>query len=468
MATSFIFSDQSINLHISPFSIYVLWERGGLLKNREILKKIEKRKTITGNIFSVRAVKKDLVVDGESRKALKDAIGNANIIAEVLNPGSSIPEYLYTRIDYDPNNIEHTAEQIRYFIKDLCERDIESLKTNNNTYLISAKNELIQQLISLKEYLTKEIKKAANKSEEKLLKIFRAKEIRSRHSNFRNGLPSNLGGYLAIESQPISCEVSEPEYYQDKGPVKNKISEDKISVDKKSFIKVLSELGLSYEDFKNKMRKAKGESIINTKDIILRIKERAQREQCPKLELEINKDKKIPITIGTKPGCIFYGSILLSMYEGKKFKRSDLTDVVENVRKKYKEKGTLIFSKNDYDAIPNLRRFENLYKALLGRNSGTFVHWCIEGFTNRGLDTGVSHLKSNITEAFKNEDLSEIKDLLLIQKKKVYDQNHSRNDIYWIDLPIEQVDLTDDKWDDLKKDLNKTKPDSSLKNSFLE
>ena len=173
MATSYIFSDPTINLHISPFSIYVLLE-GGNLKNREILKKIEKRKTISGNIFSVRAVRKDLVVGGGSQKILKDALGNANIIAEVLNPGSSVPEYLYTRIDYNPENIEQTANQIRQFIKDLCERDVEALKSNRNTYLISAKSELIQQLTTLEDYLTREI----IKSEHTLIRGFQKNQLR--------------------------------------------------------------------------------------------------------------------------------------------------------------------------------------------------------------------------------------------------------------------------------------------------
>ena len=131
MITPQIFSNPSINLHISPFSIYVLLEKGDNLKERDTLKKIEKRKSVTGNIFSVRAVRKDLVVGGESRKVLKAALGASNLIAEVLNPGSSVPEYFYTRIDYNPENIEQTANQIRHFIKELCERDVESLKKDN-------------------------------------------------------------------------------------------------------------------------------------------------------------------------------------------------------------------------------------------------------------------------------------------------------------------------------------------------
>ena len=156
------------------------------------------------------------------------------------------------------------------------------------------------------------------------------------------------------------------------------------------------------------------------------------------------------------------------MYEGKKFKRSDLTEVVENLRNKYKEKGTLIFSENDYDTVPNLRRFENLYKALLGSNSGTFIHWCIEEFTNRGLDTGAAHLRSNIINALKNEELTEIKDLLLIQKKSFYDLNHSRNDIYWIKLPIDQVEFPDDKWGALINTAKKNRPLSSYTTSIQE
>ena len=272
MATTYNFCDPSIDLHISPFSIYVLLEKGADLKNQEILKKIEKRKTITGNIFSVNAVRKDLVVGGGSRKILKDALGNANIIAEVLNPGSSVPEYLYTRIDYNPENIEKTANQIRQFIKDLCERDVETLKSNTYTYLISAKNELIEQLTYLVEYLSKEILKSRRQLIKTPKKPLKCNAFHPIHSNFRNGLPENLNGDILIGIRPVSSTVAEPEYYQERD-----FTGDKITFDKKTFIKALSIMGFSYEDFKDKMRKAKGESIINTKDIILRIKQKAGR-----------------------------------------------------------------------------------------------------------------------------------------------------------------------------------------------
>lgn len=462
MATSSIFSDPSINLNISPFSIYVLLGKNDNLKNREILKKIEKRKTVTGNIFSVKAVRKDLVVEGQSRKALKNALGKANIIAEILNPGSSVPEYLYNRIDYDPDNIENSSNQIRGFIKDLCERDIEYLKKNNNTYLISAKNELIQRLISLKEYLSTEIIKSAHILDKRLPKESYKQKIKNSPSNFRNGLPENLKGRVLTGQHPMSFQVAEPEYYQERD-----FKDDKLSFSKKPLLKVLSEIGWSYEYFKDKIRKAGEESIINTQDLILRIKQKSQRERCPKIELEINKNKRIPITIGTKPGSIFYGSILVSMYEGNRFKRSDLIEVVENVKNKCKEKGTLFFSEHDYDSIPNLRRFEKLYKALLGKNSVSFVYWCNEEFTSRSLDTGASHIRRNIKNKLKDEDLSEIKDLLLIQKKTIYDKTSgSHNNVYWIELPIEQVDFSSEIWDDLKKELNKT--NSSRKNSLRE
>ena len=261
MVAPHIFSNPSINLQISPFCVYILIEQGENLKSREALKTIEKRKTVTGKIFSIRAVRKDLVVGGESRKALKDALGNDNLIAEVLNPGSSVPEYLHTRIDYDPDNIDNTANQIRQFINALCKRDIEALKSNTRTYLISAKHELIQQLISLEEYLTRAIIKSGHILDKRYPQKSTEKETKNTPSNFRNGLLENLNGDILIGIRPASSTVAEPKYYQERD-----LTEDKISINKKSFLKVLSELGWSYEYFKDKMRKASEGSIINIKD----------------------------------------------------------------------------------------------------------------------------------------------------------------------------------------------------------
>ena len=447
MATSYIFSDPTLNLLISPFSIYVLLERGDNLKNREILKKIEKRKTISGNIFSVRAVRKDLVVGGGSRKILKDALGNANIIAEVLNPGSSVPEYLYTQIDYNPENIEQTANQIRQFIKDLCERDVEALKSNRNTYLISAKKELIQQLTTLEDYLTREIIKSGHTLDKRISKKSTEKDIKTIPSNFRNGLPENLNGDILIGIRPVSSTVAEPDYYQERD-----LTEDKISIDKKSFLKVLSELGWSYEYFKDKMRKASEGSIINIKDTSLRFTStNVPKSRYPGLELEINNHKTITIKIGTKAGCLLYGSILFSLYEGKQFKRSDLSDVANQIKKIYKEKGRTALSTEDKKAIPLLCWFEGIYKAVLGKNNGTFLDWCIEEYNVTGLNTAATLLKDNIEDVL-SDDLSEFKDLLLIQKKaQRKGKSKLPQQLYWIDFPIDQVEFPDDKWGDLKR-----------------
>ena len=446
MATSFIFSDLSINLHISPFSIYILIDRGDNIKSREILKKIEKRRTVTGNLFSVRAVRKDLVVGGGSRKALKEALGNANIIAEILNPGKSVPEYLHTRINYNADNIEDSANQIRQFIKELCERDIESLKSNYNTYLISGKNELIQQLTALDKYLTKEIVKTGRPSV-KDLSFKSDKEFKSKPSNFRNGLPGNLGGSISIGRRPIPSGVAEPEYYQERDT-----SDGKISFDKKSFLKVIEGLGLTYEYFKDKIRKASEESIINTKDTLLRFtSSKVPKSRYPGLELEINNHKTITIKIGTKAGCILYGSILFSLYEGKQFKRSDLADVAYQIKKKYKENGKIALTAEDKKSIPLLNWFEGVYKAVLGKNYGTFLDWCIEEYNVTGLNTAATLLKDNIEDVL-SDDLSEFKDLLLIQKKaQRKGKSKLPQQLYWIDFPIDQVEFPDDKWGDLKR-----------------
>ena len=450
MTSSYLFSDPSINLGISPFCIYVLLERGDNHKNLEILKKIEKRRTVTGSIFSVKGVRKDLVVEGESRKVLKDAIGNANLIAEILNPGSSTSEYLHTRIDFNPDNIDNTANQIRQFIKDLCERDIEELKSNPNIYLISAKNELIQQLITLEEYLSLEITKSGHILK-RLPKKSTEKEIKISPSNFRNGLPEYLSGGISIGRRPISFNIDESENY-----LEQDLKEDKISFDKKPFLKVLAELGWSYEYFKDKMRKAGEESIINIKDTSLRFtSSKIPKSRYPGLELEINNNKTVTIKIGTKAGCILYGSILFSLYEGKQFKRSDLSEVANQIKKIYKEKGRTALSADDKKSIPLLSWYEGIYKAVLGKNNGTFLDWCLEEYNVTGLNTAATLLKDNIEDVLSG-DLSVFKDLLLIQKKaQRKGKSKLPQQLYWIDFPIDQVEFPDDKWGDLKRSVKR-------------
>lgn len=454
MATSHTFSDPSINLNISPFTIYLLLDPDIILINREVLKKIERRKSVTGNIFNIRQVRKDLVVGGDSRKVLKERLGNANIIAEVLYPGIHVPEYLFSRIDYDLDNIDKTANQIRIFIKDLCEKDMESLKKNNNTYLISAKNELKQQLASLTEYLTKEVIKSGHRSVDTPKKPSINKCIRPIRSTFWNGLPDDMMGLVSTGRQNFSSQTAEPDHYHEPYD----LSEDKISFDKKPFLKVLSQLGLTYENFKDKIKEANEESIVNTKDFILKFPVEVPRSRVPGMELETNFNKKICIKIGTKVGCIFYGLILFSMYEGKKFKRSDLIEIVNQVKKKFKETGNIIFSEDDYESIPGLSWFEAVYKAVLGKGNGTFVNWCIEEYNIKSLNTAPILLKDNIEAVLKAEYLEDIKDLLLIKKEaqKKGDLKLPQQ-LYWIDFPIDQVEFPDDKWGDLKKKVKQSK-----------
>ena len=75
-------------------------------------------------------------------------------------------------------------------------------------------------------------------------------------------------------------------------------------------------------------------------------------------------------------------------------------------------------------------------------------------------------IKDNIEEALDNDDFSDLKELLLIQKRALH--KGSPKQTYWIELPIDQVELPDEQWGDLKKEFNKTKTNSSLKNSHRE
>ena len=465
MSTPNIFSDPSINLHISPFSIYVLLGREDNLKNREILKKIEKRKTLTGNIFSIRAARKDLVVGGESRKVLKDVLGNSNIIAEVMNPGSSIPEYLHARIDYDSDNIDNTANQIRHFIKELCEKDISRLRGYYADNSSPKEKNFLKQFSLLYNYLDEGINKKKRKTVTDISKKENLKKRLSRNI-FQNDLTefSQLPPILRLNSNL----VKEP--YED---YSNKPEPKEISYyNEKELKRAILDLGGDDKYVKlllDQLEKIKSESIYNIRNIKLRFSSKKNNEKCPKLELVIVGSDNIPITIGTKVGCMFYGSILFSMYEGHPFKRTDLTDVIAKVKKKYNEKGSIFFTKEDYDTIPNLYKFSKIYEAIFGKNNGTFLTWCLDSFDNRKLDTAASHIKRNIEQTLRNKNILDLKKYLLINKKaQIKDNIKSPKQLYWIDFPIDQVEFPDDKWGDLKNDFSKTKTNSSPKYSYIE
>lgn len=463
MITTHTFSNASINLQINPFSVYVLIDKGENLKSREILRSIERRKTVTGNIFSVRAVRKDLVVGGKSRKALKESIGNANIFARVLYPESSSPQYLCANIEFNPDNIELSANQIRLFIQALCVKDIESIKENCHTYLISAKKELLNQLSSLEHYLSKEILKSGYTPLQIPKKPVRKKNIQPIRSTFRNGLPNSVFGLITMPEQPISARISEPDYYEEE----DALADEKVSFAKKTLIKVLSDLGLSYDSFTEKMDKARQESIVNIKDTTLSfVSFDAPQARYPGLQLKINNSKTTTIKIGTKAGCILYGSILFSLYLGREFKRSDLSDVAKQIKKKYDANGRRALSDEDKKSIPLLSWFEGIYKAVLGNRNGTFVHWCIEEYKDRTLDTAATLLKTNIEDTLTG-DFEEFKDLLLIKKTTIMrGDKKSPSKLYRIDFPINQVDFPDDRWGDLKK-AALSSPSPSSKNQTI-
>lgn len=446
MALTHSFQNPLINLHLSPFTLYLLIDRGENLKSREALKIIERRKTVTGNIFSLKAFRKELVVGGHSRKDLKKALGNANLIAEVLNSGSETPEYLYAHIEYDFEDLDKTANQIRHFIKELCERDIESLKTINNPALSAAKKEFILQLSSLQQYLDKEILKSGRQKEKKTRSISLPTASGPLYSNFRNGLREDSGISL------LSCELQaayKPDISDKRKTYKGGNDEKFVSFTKKTFIKALSGFGVSYEEFADKIREISLDPIINIKDSVLRIKKpTGSRSRLPILELEINNKKKESIKIGTKAGCLLYGSILYSLYQGKRFKRSDLVNVAKQVKNKYRKNGNNSLSQEDKDSIPLFGWFHQVYKAVFGEKSGTFEYWCIEEFKDKSLTMAATLLKDNIESVLK-DDLEDFKDLLLIQKQAP--EGGGTKQLYWIKFPIEQVDFSGDNWKDLVK-----------------
>lgn len=461
------FRNSSINLKLNPLCLYVLADDDNAIKLREVLKKIGKRKTVTGNIFSIEIFQKESVVGGSSRKALRNYVGDSNIIAEIISPKASVPKYLISKIEFNPDNIQETADRIRDFVKELVDKDIESLQRSRLFPLSRPEENLVHQFKLLSRYLAKN--SSVKKSLTRVSKVLESKQSINRPkaekphqlSDFWNGAPDFQIHHCWVPSKTFTPRVEEPESeYKEKFHGQETYTAEEIK-------RSCEELGLDFEEFKvviNRKRQAEKQvaisPIINTDDVKLRFIPVAPNSRFPGLEFKFDK-KEAQIKLGGKMECILFVFILFFKIDGQKFQRSVLIDVVESVKERFKNQLLTEFKEGDYKVIPNLKLVEKIYKTVTGENTGDFLDWCKHSFKVSTLNQAATNLNTNTEEFLKKGGLSDFQDLLKIKKERLEKEGQkTHKQFYYITFPISKLKL-EGKWKEIIDEL----PSSSTRSA---